>query len=200
MHAGCHQHLAKPLLLSDAGRPNWRQLNKADLSATLNRSRRISLMLTALLIQAHADAHANTPHTHTQMWSKGEVEFEHLCFSIQNSWREKKEIQKDCRLEKETFAEEREGQGRQMDGIKQRRGEKLERFETLYIFIWQLHAHSANTTNRFFISRLFRTFAIKNTSGPKCAFLHIETRRYFTSVLASLSKKVSDPQRCSHPL
>lgn len=36
-----------------------------------------------------------------------------------------------------------------MDGIKQRRGEKLERFETLYIFIWQLHAHSRTPQNTF---------------------------------------------------
>lgn len=148
------------LLLSDAGRPNWRQLNRADLSATLNRSRRISLMLTALLIQAPADAHANTPtHTHrcgARVKSNSNISV----FSSRTHGGKKKKFKKIAGWKKETFTEEREGQGRQMDGIKQRRGEKLERFETLYIFIWQLHAHSTNTTNRFLISRLYRTLAI----------------------------------------
>lgn len=140
----CHRDAGRPS--STLGRaccscqrsPNWRQLNRADLSAALNQSSRISLVLTALLIQTptstHKDAEQKKP---SPILTSLFFHPEHL---LEKEKKKSRRLQ--ARKKKRLSQRKAKDKGRQMDGIKQRRGEKLERFEALYIFIWQLHAHS----------------------------------------------------------
>lgn len=95
--------------LGDAEGPNQRQLNRADLSATLNQRRGIGLMLTALPIRAHADEHTNT-HTNTQRrGTRVKPNSNISVFPSGTLAGGKKKNQKDCRLDKRDF---RRGEGR----------------------------------------------------------------------------------------
>lgn len=137
-------------------------------------------MLTALLIQARADVHTNT-HTNAQRCGARARQNSNIFVFPSRTLaaeREKKN-QKDCRLEKkEAFAEESERQGktngRNQAEVRREIG-KIQNFIYLYLAIT---GTLQKPPKCFLILRHYRTLAIKNTSNPECAFLHIATGRY----------------------
>lgn len=109
-------------------------------------------MLTALLIQARAGVHTNTHANAQRRGTRVRLNSNIFVFpsrTLAGEGEKRKSKRLQARKKKRFSKRKAKDKGRQMDGIKQRRGEKLERFETLYIFIWQLHAHSRTLQNAF---------------------------------------------------
>lgn len=102
--AGCHWHLAKLFAFVRCGETELEAVKQSRPFCHSRPERRISLMLTALLIQAHADVHTNT-HTNAQRCgARARPNSNIFVFPSRTLAGEgEKKNQKDCRLEKRDF-------------------------------------------------------------------------------------------------
>lgn len=137
-------------------------------------------MLTALVIQAragmHTNTHANAQRRGTRVRLNSNIfVFPSRTLAGEGEKRKSKRLQA---RKKEVFEEKSERQGK-TNGWNQAEARreigKIRNFIHLYLAITRT---LQNTTKGFLISCQYRILAIKNTSNPKCAFLHIATGRY----------------------
>lgn len=132
-------------------------------------------MLTALLIQARSDVHTNT-HTNAQRCeASARLNSNIFVFPSRTLAREGEKNQKDCRREKRGF---RRGKRKTKEDkwTESSRGEA--RNWKRYTSLSGNYTHTPETpkTLAHFVSH--QTLGNKNTSNPKCAFLHIAAGRY----------------------